>query len=65
MTKCIKKANISVSNISNGELKALQELKTGTNITILPNDKGMPTLILNTKGYESKMSTLLTDTNIY
>ena len=36
-----------------------------SDITILPADKGRSTVILNTKDYESKMSTLLSDTNTY
>ena len=65
MTKCIKKAKRQASNISKCEFKALQELKADTDITILPADKGRSTLIINTKDYESKMSTLLSDTNTY
>ena len=34
-------------------------------MTILPADKGRSTVILNTKDYESKMSTLLSDSNTY
>ena len=59
VTKCIKKAKRPASNISKGEFKALHELKADTDITILPADKGRSTVILNTKDYESKMSTLL------
>ena len=58
VTKCIE-GKRPASNISKGELKALQELKADTDITILPPDKGRSTVILNTKDYESKMSTLL------
>ena len=65
VTKCIKKTKRPASNISKGEFKALQELKADTDITILPADKGRSTVILNTKDYESKMSTLLSDTNTY
>ncbi len=65
VTKCIKNANIPASNISKGEFKALQELTADTDITILPADKGRSTVILNTNGYESKMSTLLRDINTY
>ena len=36
-----------------------------TDITILPADKGRSTVILNTKDYESKMSTLLSDIKTY
>ena len=65
VTKCIKKAKRPASNISKGEFKAIQELKADTDITILPADKGRSTVILNTKDYDSKMSTLLSDTNTY
>ena len=57
--------SLPASNISKGEFKALQELKADTDITILPADKGRSTVILNTKDYESKMSTLLSDINTY
>ena len=53
------------SNTSKDEFKALQELKAETDITILPADKGRSTVILNTTDYESKMSTLLSDSNTY
>ena len=65
VTKCIKKAKRPASNISKGEFKTLQELKADTDITILPADKGRSTVILNTKEYEHKMSTLLSDINTY
>ena len=67
VTKCINKAKRPASNISKGEFKALQELKADTDFTILPADKGRSTvmLILNTKDYESKMSILLSDINMY
>ena len=53
------------SNTTKGEFKALQELKADTDITILPADKGRSTVVLNTKDYESKLSTLLSDYNSY
>ena len=53
------------SNTNKDEFKALQELKADIDITILPADKGRSTVILNTKDYESKMSTLLSDSNTY
>ena len=65
LTKCIKKAKRPANNISKGEFKALQELKADTDITILPADKGRSTIILNTKDYESKLSTLLSNSNTY
>ena len=64
VTKFIKKAKRLASNTSKGELKAMQELKADTDITILPADKGRSTVILNTTDYESKMSTLLSDITI-
>ena len=65
LTKCIKKAKRPANNISKGEFKALRELKADTDITILPADKGRSTVILNTKDYESKLSTLLSNSNTY
>ena len=65
LTKCIRKAKRPASNIRKGEFKALQELKADIDITILPADKGRSTVILNTKDYESKLSTLLSDSKTY
>ena len=65
MTKCIKNAKIPASNISKGEFKALQELKADIDITVLPADKGRSTVILNTNDYESRLSTLISDSNTY
>ena len=65
MTKCINNTKRPASNIIKGEFKALQDLKADNDITILPADKGRSTVILNTKDYESKMSTLFSDTNTY
>ena len=65
LTKCLKKAKRPANNISKGEFKALQELKADTDITILPADKVWSTVILNTKDYESKLSTLLSNSNTY
>ena len=65
LTKCLKKAKRPANNISKCEFKALQELKADTDITILPADKGWSTVILNTKDYESKLSTLLSNSNTY
>ena len=65
VTKCINKAQRPASNIRKGEFKALQELKADIDITILPADKGRSSVILNTKDYESKMSTPLSDINMY
>ena len=62
LTKCLKKAKRPANK---GEFKALQELKADTDITILPADKGWSTVILNTKDYESKLSTLLSNSNTY
>ena len=59
------KAKRPANNISKGEFKSLQELKADTDITILPADKGWSTVILNTKDYESKLSTLLSNSNTY
>ena len=65
LTKCIKMPKRPASNTSKDEFKALQELKADTDITILPADKGRSTVILNTKDYESKLSTLLSHSNTY
>ncbi len=62
LTKCLKKAKRPANK---GEFKALQELKADTDITILPADKGRSTVVLNTEDYESKLSTLLSDSKIY
>ena len=51
--------------LSKGEFKALQEFKADIDITILPADKGRSTVILDTKDYASKLSTLLSDSNTY
>ena len=61
----LKMPKIPASNTSKGEFKALQELKADTDITILPADKERSTVILNTKDCESKLSTLLSDSNTY
>ena len=59
-------AKTPASNTSKGELKALQELKADIDIIILPAaDKGRSTVILNTKDYDSKLSTLLSDSKTY
>ena len=59
-------AKTPASNTSKGEFKALQELKTDIDIIILPAaDKGRSTVILNTKDYESNLSTLLSDSKTY
>ena len=65
MTKCIKNTKRPASNNIKGEFKALQELNADTDITILPDDEGRSTVILNIKDYESNMSTLLSDTITY
>ena len=65
LTKYIKKAKRPASSTIKGEFKALRELKADTGITILPADKGMSTVILNTKDYESKLLTLLSKSNTY
>ena len=65
LTKCIKKAKRPANNISKGEFKAIRELKADTDITILPADKGRSTVTQNTKGYDSKLSTLLSNSNTY
>ena len=59
------KAKRPANNISKGEFKALQELKADTDITILLVDKGRSTVILITKDYESKLSTLLSNSKTY
>ena len=65
MTKCIKNTKRPASNIINGEFKPLQELNADTDITIIPAGKGRSTVIININDYESKMSTLHSDTNTY
>ena len=43
----LKNAKVPKSNISRGEMRAIRELKSDTNIVILPSDKGRATVLMN------------------
>ena len=53
------------SNLSEDELKALDQLKKDQNIRILPADKGRIVVVLDTKEYKQKCESLLSDTVTY
>ncbi len=61
----IKSSKPPKNNISCGEKKALQDLKSDESIIILPADKGRATVVLNKQDYHEKITTLLSDTNTY
>jgi len=46
-------------NLTKNERMALRTLKDNTHLTILPDDKGIATVILNTKDYKLKIAYLL------
>jgi hypothetical protein len=52
-------------NMTRGEREAIKELKNNPNITIMPADKGHPTVLVPTDQYESKMAAIVSDTSTY
>ena len=52
-------------NLSRAESKALDNLQRDPDIEILPADKGRCTVVMNKKDYQSKVTTLLSDTKTY
>ena len=52
-------------NVTENELKALQQLKEDESIMILPADKGKSTVVMNKSDYKSKISALLSDRKTY
>jgi hypothetical protein len=55
----------NVTTISRAEKEALDELKTDTDIIILPADKGRSTVVMNKTEYLMKIDALLSDREAY
>ena len=55
--KLLKNNSKLSSNITKKENKALQELSKNEELTILPADKGIVVVILNTEDYKTKATT--------
>ena len=53
------------TNISKEEENALKNLRKDETITILPADKGKSVVVMDSKEYKEKVSTLLLDTKTY
>ena len=47
------------------ETRALKELRSNTDIIVLPSDKGRATVIMDRDDYNSKLSEMLSDTTTY
>ncbi|CAG9836786.1 unnamed protein product [Diabrotica balteata] len=65
VAKCLDTAKIPTSNISREEFIALKNLRSLSEIIILPADKGNATVILDTPSYIEKVNDLLRDTSCY
>ncbi|XP_072048616.1 uncharacterized protein [Amphiura filiformis] len=61
----VSDANITKSNLSKDEKRALQDLKKDENIMILPADKGKSTVVLDKDTYEEKVNNMLNDEKTY
>jgi len=59
--RIIKSSSQPRNNLRKTERAALKTLKDNTNLTILPADKEIATVVLNTSDYKQKISSLLED----
>lgn len=57
----LRKSHPPKSNITKNEARALKELRTNTEIVILPADKGNATVIMKSEDYHAKMNNILKD----
>ena len=65
ITRILKQARPSKSNISKEEWKAIKELRTDKDCLVVTADKGVALVVIDKKDYILKMNQLLEDKNIY
>ena len=58
---CLTNPKLTKSNITKGQMWALEKLGEYKDIAILPADKGNATVVLNKDGYNQNMKDLLKD----
>ena len=61
----LKSSKAPKSNISKDERHAIKDLQKQQSIMILPADKGKATVIIDKEEYNSKLTSMLSDTNTY
>ncbi|XP_047985758.1 uncharacterized protein LOC125225986 [Leguminivora glycinivorella] len=61
----IRKSHLPKSNMPQGELRALRELRENLDVLVLPADKGNATVIVDTQAYDNKIAELLSDATTY
>ena len=61
----LKNARPPQPNINAEERKAMKDLASNKDITILPADKGKATVIMDTQDYKDKVSSMLSDKKTY
>ncbi len=65
VVRAISQTKVPESNISQNERKALNGLKKDRSIKVLPADKGTAMVVMDTKDYDAKCLTILSDTDTY